>query len=337
MSFSGEVKEELAVRTGSGRHCMIAELTAIITMCGGIRISEGDRCTMHFHTENRFVARKCSLILREAFQVRPETGVRLSPRRAKTGEKGKAGFGCSYCVAVPDHEDTIKILKGCCLIRHSDGISALTDIGEELPVSENSVLKRVCCRRAFFRGAFLSSGSISDPKKSNHFEIVCASMEKARQLQEIADEFSLDARIVQRKQSYVLYLKEGSQIVDALGIMEAPRSLMELENIRILREISNDVNRRVNCETANIGKTVTAAQRQIRDIEFIETHGGLSQLPPPLRMAAMLRLRYQDISLAELGQMFDPPLGKSGVNHRIEKISMIAQQLRGPETSDNVR
>ena len=128
---------------------------------------------------------------------------------------------------------------------------------------------RACCRRAFIRGAFLAAGSISDPEKFYHFEIVCAAEAKAEQLREIMSTFQLDAKIVKRKKYYVVYIKEGSQIVDVLNVMEAPVSLMELENIRILKEMRNSVNRQVNCETANINKTVAASVKQIRDIEYL--------------------------------------------------------------------
>ena len=138
----------------------------------------------------------------------------------------------------------------------------------------------------------------------------------------------MDARIVNRKKNQVVYLKEGSQIVELLGLMEAGISLMNLENIRILKEISNNVNRKVNCETANIGKTVSAAVKQIEDIRYIETHMGFSQLSEGLEEIAVLRLQYQDATLKELGEMLNPPVGKSGVNHRLRKLSRIADELR---------
>src|SRR5699024_8627020 len=139
-----------------------------------------------------------------------------------------------------------------------------------------------CCRRAFIRGAFLAAGSISNPEKSYHFEITCATEEKARQLQAIIGTFGLDARIVVRKKYHVVYMKEGSQIVDILNVMEAPVSLMELENVRILKEMRGQVNRQVNCETANINKTVSAAVKQLKDIEYIRDTIGLSKLPEGL-------------------------------------------------------
>ena len=191
------------------------------------------------------------------------------------------------------------------------------------------VIQKNCCKRAFLRGAFLCAGSISDPKKFYHFEIVCASPEKARQMQELMQSFEIDAKIVKRKKYDVVYVKEGAQIVELLGLMGAGISLMNLENVRILKGMRNTVNRKVNCETANINKTVNAAVKQMEDIEYIQNTVGLEKLPENLEETARLRLEYPQASLKELGALLSVPLGKSGVNHRLRKISSIAEQLRG--------
>ena len=151
-----------------------------------------------------------------------------------------------------------------------------------------------CCKRAFIRGAFLASGSISDPEKGYHFEIVTQDERKATHLQEIICSFQIDAKIVLRKKSYVVYVKEGAQIVDMLAIMEANVALMNLENIRILKEMRNSVNRKVNCETANINKTVNAAVKQIEDIRLIEQKKGFHNLNEGLAEIAELRLQYPE-------------------------------------------
>lgn len=194
-------------------------------------------------------------------------------------------------------------------------------------VADGLLVQQTCCRRAFIRGMFLTSGSISDPEKSYHFEIVCRSVGQAAQLVELIDSFGLDARIVERKGHEVVYLKDGSQIVDMLNVMGASVSLMNLENVRILKEMRNSVNRKVNCETANINKTVSAAVRQMEDIHKIRALRGLDSLPEPLREVAALRLEYPDATLAELGRMLEPPVGKSGVNHRLNRISALADEL----------
>ena len=151
------------------------------------------------------------------------------------------------------------------------------------------VIQKNCCKRAFLRGAFLCAGSISDPKKFYHFEIVCTSSEKARQMQELIQSFEIDAKIVKRKKYDVVYVKEGAQIVELLGLMGAGISLMNLENVRILKGMRNTVNRKVNCETANINKTVNAAVKQIEDIEYIQNTVGLQRLPENLEETARLR------------------------------------------------
>ena len=190
------------------------------------------------------------------------------------------------------------------------------------------LLQQVCCRRAFLRGAFLAGGSISDPNKSYHFEIVCKTLEQAEQLRDIINSFAMEAKIVERKKHQAVYLKEGAQIVDMLNIMEAHVALMNLENVRILKEMRNSVNRKVNCETANISKTVNAAVKQLEDIVFIRDKAGLDSLPDNLREIALLRLENPDAPLKELGTFLDPPVGKSGVNHRLRRISEIAETLR---------
>ena len=190
------------------------------------------------------------------------------------------------------------------------------------------MIQQSCCRRAFIRGAFLASGSLSDPEKFYHFEIVCATEEKAKQLQGIIATFDLEAKIVKRKRYYIVYIKEGSQIVDILNVMEAPVALMELENIRILKDMRNSVNRQVNCETANINKTVSAAVKQIEDIEYIRDTIGLENLPENLEEIARERVERPEATLKELGEALDPPVGKSGVNHRLRKLCDIAEQLR---------
>ena len=177
--------------------------------------------------------------------------------------------------------------------------------------------------------AFLAAGSMSDPGKSYHFEIVCDQMEKAQYLQRIMNSFELDARIVSRKKHFVIYLKEGERIVDALNIMEAHVALMELENVRILKDMRNAVNRKVNCETANIHKTVSAAVKQLEDIAYIRDTVGFEQLPLGLKDVALTRLAYPEATLKELGDLLETPVGKSGVNHRLRKLSEMADKLRG--------
>ena len=200
--------------------------------------------------------------------------------------------------------------------------------GDELLAIRDVMVQAACCKRAYIRGAYLAAGSVSDPKKSYHFEIVCGREEEAKYLQNMINTFGLDAKIVIRKHNYIVYLKEGAQIVDVLNVMGASSGLMELENIRILKEMRNSVNRQVNCETANIKKVVSAAVRQKEDIIYIRDVIGFDRLPESLKAIALARLEYPDAPLKDLGAVLEPPLGKSGVNHRLRKLSEIADKLR---------
>lgn len=182
--------------------------------------------------------------------------------------------------------------------------------------------------KGLIRDAFLRSGSISDPEKFYHLEIVFTSNEEAKCIQKMLEDFGLDAKIVERKGHYVVYLKEGAQIADMLRIMEAPLALMEFENIRIVKEMRNSINRQVNCEAANLGKTISAAVKQVEDIRYICSKVGLDNIPESLAETAKIRLEYPEATLKELGELMDPPLGKSGVNHRLKKLSELAEDLR---------
>lgn len=285
MSFSSEVKEELARHLGKSRHCQIAELAALIAFEGKTYVAD---------SENQLLKEKYELLIHNLFNIEE--------------------IRCA--------EDKKRIFSSVKMWNDMEQRPELTETVKGILIQQN------CCRRAFIRGAFLAGGSISDPKKSYHFEIVCRTTEQAEQLRDIINSFGMDAKIVARKKYQVVYLKEGAQIVDILNVMEAHVALMNLENVRILKEMRNSVNRKVNCETANISKTVNAAVKQVRDIEYIRETAGLSSLPDNLREMALLRLEYPDAPLKELGTYLNPPVGKSGVNHRLRKISEIADGLR---------
>lgn len=313
MSFSKEVKDELSRQISTARHCLIAETAAVISLCGRILITERDRYILKIHTENITVARKYFTLIKKTFNINTEISIR---------QNAYLKMSKMYTLSITEHEDTIKILKATKLI------DEYQEIAENLSITSNLVIQNACCKRAFIRGAFLASGSISDPEKTYHFEIVAPSEGKAEQLQNIINSFGMDAKIVQRKKYYVVYIKEGSQIVDMLNIMEAHVSLMNLENVRILKEMRNSINRQVNCEAANINKTVMAATKQIDDILFIKDQMGFGDLAEGLEEIAVLRINYPEASLKELGAMLNPPIGKSGVNHRLRKLSNLADNLR---------
>ena len=291
MSFSGKIKEELLQHDSKARHCNIAELSAILHMCGEFSEDQNGICMLKFKTENFPVARKCFTLMEKTFNIRADVIVRHNT------EKGNWNYILGWK-------------------------------GEELLAVRHAVVQAVCCKRAYIRGAFLASGSVSNPERSYHFEIVCGEKEQAEHLQNLINSFDMDAKIVVRKHNYVVYLKEGAQIVDVLNVMEAPVALMAMENVRIEKEMRNSVNRKVNCETANIKKIVSAAVRQKEDISYIRETIGFDKLPEGLKEIALVRQKYPDAPLKELGAALDPPLGKSGVNHRLRKLSEIADRLR---------
>lgn len=315
MSFSGDIKEELSRMHLGGRHCCLAETSAILSLCGKIVITENDRFCVKIQTESLSVARKYFTLLKKTFNIRAEVSVRRS------------GGASAYSVVVRKDREARRLLEGTRLLGQ-DGC-----IADDMPLVHNQLLRQNCCRRAFIRGAFLAAGSLSDPRKSYHFEIVCASREKAEELKGLLVQMEIDAKYVKRQRHYVVYVKEGSQIVELLGLMGAHISLMELENVRIFKEMRNTVNRKVNCETANLNKTVSASVRQMEDIRFLQERTGLKGLPESLRQTALARLENPDASLKELGEMLDPPVGKSGVNHRLRRLSAMAEELRGGSAS----
>lgn len=312
MSFSGKVREELAGNISPARHCQIAELAAFIGMCGTIVINCFDHYSIKIHSENLLVARKVFTLIEKTFNIRTDISIRRNILRQSV----------SYAVIVRRHEDALRILQATKMISGNKA-----DTGDIHPFSP-LVIQQICCRRAFLRGAYQAAGSMSDPKKSYHFEIVCSSPESAEQIREVICSFGMDAKIVNRKRSFVVYLKEGSQIVDILNVMEAHVSLMELENVRILKEMRNSVNRKVNCETANINKTVSAAVKQVEDIKYLRDTVGFDHMPDNLVEAALARLENPDATLKELGASLDPPVGKSGINHRLRRLSEMADKVR---------
>ena len=315
MSFSSDVKYELSKHFAHKPHCHLAEAAAIFAACGEIEEREGV-LTAILRIENPSVAQKYGFLLKRAFDVIPDGSVGKVP-----GNRRRS----SYVVSVTG-EDAIKVLTGF-MILDSKGEIHFGD-----GMCDPAVFRRPCCKRAFIRGAFLASGSISNPEKAYHYELVCQTRERADQLRELMlIEFDIDAKVVCRKKHHVVYIKEGSQLVDLLNVMEAHNALMELENVRIIREISGTVNRKVNCETANINKTVSAAVQQINDIILLRDKVGFDNLPEGLAEIAEVRLAKPEASLKELGDSLDPPVGKSGVNHRLRKIKEIANGLREDE------
>lgn len=311
MSFSMEVKEELFGVNVAARHCKIAELSALVVQCGKIDVDKSGHLHIKLQTESGYVAKKCNQLFHKLCNLTLTVSMRTA--------KGKRSYA-QYFMEICGDEEVKKVLE----------LLKLKSIGRDGRLKADGVsVMQMCCKRAFLRGAFLASGSVSNPQKSYHYEISDQEQERAMFLVDLIRSFSVDAKPIVRKNYYVVYVKEGEQISTLLNVMEARVALMEFENEMILKMVRNSVNRQVNCETANLSKTVTAARKQYEDIVLIRDRVGLHVLEEHLEEMAKLRLEYPEASLIELGELLTPKLGKSGVNHRLKKISEFADSLRG--------
>ena len=310
MSFSHEIKNELAHLEPERRCCEIAELAGIVRMDGNILIGSRNGIGLELVTENNAVARKAYKGLKKLFQVETEITVQRRNRLKKNNV---------YLVRVPGQPKVMEVLDVLGLTK--DGLKYNPEISAEL-------VKKECCRRSYLRGVFLGAGSLSDPMNSYHLEIVANSEEYAESLVKLIETFGLHPKISSRKNVLLVYLKESEQIADFLNIIGAHQALLELENIRIQKEMRNQVNRLVNCESANMNKTIDAAYKQRMNIELIQKYHGFEKLNEGLRAVAEARLEYPEVSLKELGTLMDPPIGKSGINHRMRKLEELADELR---------
>ncbi len=317
MSFTSKVKTELADRISNAKHCRVAEIAALISMCGNVLIDEDDNYKVCVQTDTEVTAKKFRELLWKTFHI--DTDVEEKDNQLSHSKK-------SYLVNIKNSEDALLVLNETRIMNKQN------EIEEQMNVSKNEIIKKDCCKRAYLRGAFLASGSISDPEKSYHFEIKCTNENKANQIVDILKTFDVDAKTINRKNKFVVYLKDSEKVVDALNIMEAPVALLEVETIKVDKEMNNMVNRQMNCDLANTNKTVGAAQRVIEDIKYIDNEVGLSYLSEKMQQIAKIRVENPEASLQEIGDLMNPPLGKSGVNHRLRKISEIANKLREEES-----
>ncbi|MGL4773162.1 MAG: DNA-binding protein WhiA [Clostridium sp.] len=315
MSFSSKVKGEICRYTDISKGEALAQISAIMKVSGTLGFS-GKGLNFKITTENPASARLIFTLLKEHFDIHSKLMVKKSNSLKKNN---------IYMVVLSEDMGVRELLKETGILREVEGVMSLDYFIQKDMVSTDET------RRAYVRGAFLGGGSISNPEKTYHLEFVTHSEEYAKDLCKLINSFGLNSKVIQRKSSFIIYIKEGEQIVDLLNIIGAHTSLLELENIRIMKEMRNNVNRLVNCETANLSKTVNAAVRQVESIKLIQSRIGLQRLPKNLREVAELRLNYPDESLKELGEMLNPPVGKSGINHRLRKIEKIAEELRSED------
>lgn len=312
MSFSLKVKNEVCRNGELSKAETIAQLSAIMKSSGTIGFGFNRAVTFKVITENPAIARWIFKSLKDSFDIHSKLLVKKSNSLKKNN---------IYMVLIPEDVDVRGLLEQLGIVEREGLFNINYGIPDDIISDEES-------RRAYIRGAFLGGGSISNPEKTYHLEFVTHDYDYATALSKLINSYKLNSKVIQRKNSFVIYLKEGEQIVDLLNIIGAHSALLELENIRIMKEMRNNVNRIVNCETANLSKTVNAAVRQVESIKLIESEIGLDRLPKNLKEVARLRLAYPDESLKELGAMLNPPVGKSGINHRLRRIEKIADELR---------
>ncbi|HLS53802.1 MAG TPA: DNA-binding protein WhiA [Tissierellaceae bacterium] len=315
MSFSASTKNEICRIPIEEFCCALAELAAFVRMSGTIKILGGKQINLNFTTENAAIARRIFTILKELY----DTEVQVVVRRNRQLKKNN-----NYLIMVNNSSISKRILKDVGFIDKSNQ----TLLNSFYKVDGNLIGNR-CCKRSYIRASFLGGGSISNPEKSYHLELVTSNQEHGKDLSKIINSFGLKSKIVLRKDNHVIYIKEGEQIVDFLNIVGAHQALLKFEDIRVLKDVRNNINRLVNCETANLGKTIDASMRQIEDIKLVQRRLGLNKLPKNLREVAELRLSHREASLKEIGKMLNPPVSKSGVNHRFRKITQIARELGG--------
>ncbi|NLW03271.1 MAG: DNA-binding protein WhiA [Clostridiaceae bacterium] len=309
MSFSLDVKREMSRIEVTEACCKKSELAGILR-AGLTMRNTPDRFRLLFSTENAPLSRRVFILAKEIYGLDPG----VSGRRTRRF-RNRSIYQLNFSGLINDRQELLNDI----------GLSISPDSGEMRYM--NYRVRKRCCKRAYLRGGFLAAGSISDPDKSYHLEVSFRSQLQADEYIQYLNDFGLQPRSIQRKGYYLAYLKEGQEIVDFLNVTGAHKALMNLENIRIMKEMRNQVNRIVNCETANLSKTVDASLRQTESIRFIQEHAGLDSLPDALREIALLRLENPGVSLAELGRMMEPPLSKSGVNHRLRKIERIALSM----------
>ncbi len=309
-SFSSFVKEELSGVVPEARNQRAAELAAVLLLDGRLFTEDGEPA-LEIVTEHSGTVRKYFTLLEKTYKI--ENSLSVSVRSS-------GGGGKSYTVLLTGAEPVETVLQGCRLAVEGTGEIRLK--GKRLIFDSGS-------RQAFLRGAFLAGGSMTDPEKSYHLEYVCPDGDCADLLREVLASFEISAGKVIRKKRVIVYVKDSERISELLGLMEAPRAVLKMEEILVVKHVRNGINRQVNCEAANLVKSVSAATRQREDIEYIRDTVGLETLPEALAEMAEVRLQYPDAPLKDLGQHLSPPVGKSGVNHRLRKLSEYAEELKG--------
>lgn len=313
MSFTREVKAELVAVPLDKECCARAELAALTRGASILTVSGGRGFSLRYRTENPAVLRRILLLLRKTGAVQDKTRMLVEKR---------FGVRRLYLLAL-SLEDSRRVLA-------EQGMLVADEAGEEVfrPPSRQ-VTRRACCRRAYVRGAFLASGFIAAPRRRYHAEWVLPDEAAARHLQRVMSHLGLAGKITSRRGQGILYLKDGDEISALLKLMEAARAVLSFENDRAEKSLKADAARAFNCDQGNLGRQLAAAGKQTVAIERLSLARGLSALPGELEELARLRLARPEASLEELGQMLSPPLGKSGVQHRMRRLMKLAEEVQG--------
>ena len=318
-SFSLGVKSELARVSPERDCCRLAELAAIARLDGFVTIGGDDGIGMYIATEYSSVARIVYSLVKDVFGIEATLTVKRQNRLKKR---------MLYQIGVAGLSEMQTILRT---------LGIFTGKNRMYPGIKKDLIKNKCCRRSYLRGAFLGGGYVSNPDGAYHLALTTASEELGRDLTELINSFpGFNAKMSSRKTSYMVYLKDSRQIADFLALIGAHGGLLEFENARVLKDVKNQINRIVNCETANIGKAANAAVKQLNEIRLIDRQFGLDILGPSLAQIARLRLENPEENLKELGEMMTPPLGKSGVNHRLRKITEFAERIQEAKDGSDV-
>ena len=295
MSFAGEVKNELCRAPLSRRCCALAEAYGVLLYCNAFQTSQ-----VRVVTECAAFAQRLPQLFKKAFHIAFD--------RLPEGA-GKAVF-------VLDSPEKLAAL------RQAYGMD-----GGAVALHVNfAVLEETCCRASFLRGAFLAGGSVTDPRKSYHLELSTSHHSVSREVLALMRELDLEPKCAQRKGNSVIYFKQSERIEDFLTCVGAPVSAMEVMNAKLERDLRGSVNRRVNCDAANLDKAVEAAQKQIEAICRLEERGMLAELPDKLKEAVDLRVAHPELTLAQLAELCDPPVSKPAFSNRLRKLMALAEQ-----------
>lgn len=305
MNFTEKVKQELANILPNPRHCRMAELDGLIAGSGSI---DRQKDELVIFSENELVIKTAEKLLNKIFSV-DNFGRTVYDIKRSGREWGKITLSA---------QETNRVVETVKLNR--DGL-----------ISDPVLYTMTCCKRAYLRGLFLASGTLSDPNKDYHFEITHEDELFADETRKLICGFGADAKLVKRKNRFVVYVKDSGMISELLNVMGAHVAMMELENVKILKDLRNRVNRQVNCDQANINKALSASRKQLADIRYIREKTGFSGVAKDLIETAELREKYPEATLAELVMYNGDSVGKSGLNHRLKKLSDMADKLRSSE------